>query len=99
MDMSEYTTTDGVVNKLARHCEAIRKNKDILADVFLHLACDPPNASAARESFGELSQNDQTAIWSVSTSAGGIWERWERDAIKYGDIDTTNAYDVWKRRY
>jgi hypothetical protein len=95
MDMSGYASHE---NKLQKHCEAIRRNKDILGHVFLFLSEQPPNASAAKEAFEELPWEDQIAIWSVSTTAGGIWETWERDAIKYGRLDATNAYAVWERR-
>ena len=64
----------------------------------MHLSNHPPNASAAKEAFDELSYEDQTAIYSVSTKAGGVWERWERDAIFYGRLDATDAYAVWERR-
>ena len=94
-DMSEFATTD---SKLRRHLEALRRNKDIIAHVFMHLSNHPPNASAAKECFDELSYEDQTAIWSVSTTAGGVWETWERDAIKYGSLDQTQAWDSWNRR-
>ena len=95
MDMQQYTATDGQPLKLKRHLEAIRRNKDILAHVFMFLSERPPNASAAKEAFGEMSHADQTAIWSVSTNNGGIWETWERDAIKYGDLEITRSYGVW----
>lgn len=97
MDLRKYAATDGSSFRLKRHCEAIRRNKDILAEVFNFLSEDPPNASAAKEAFDEIeSHDDQTAIWSLSTTAGGIWERWERDALKYGEL--TDAYSIWQRR-
>ena len=84
--------------KLRRHCEAIKRNKVMMANIFLYLAEDPPNASAAAEAFNELSHKDQVAIWSVSTTAGGIWETWERDALKYGDLDATNSWATFAAR-
>ncbi len=88
MDMTSYTSTNQTDSKLLRLLEALRRNKDIIAHVFMHLSNYPPNASAAKECFDELSYEDQTAIWSVSTTAGGVWETWERHAIKFGNLDT-----------
>lgn len=100
MDMTEFANGHGGRDapdfKLAKHCKAIRRNKDILWHVFRFLAEDPPNASAAQEAFEEMHEDDQIAIWSVSTKAGGIWERWEREAIKTGELG--DAYAVWQRR-
>jgi hypothetical protein len=99
VDMTKYTTTDGSDFKLRRHTEAIRRNKDIIAHVFIHLSSQPPNASAAKEAFDELPYDDQIAAYSCSTKDGGVWETWERDAIFYGRLDETNAYAVWQRRF
>ena len=93
-DMSKYSTD----SKLRRHCEAIRRNKDIIGSVFIYLSEHPPNASAAEEAFNELNHEDQTAIYSVSTKDGGVWETWERDAVFYGRLDETKAWDSWNRR-
>ena len=95
--MSEYTGTQQD-NRLLSHTAAIKRNKDILWHVFKFLSECPPNASAAQEAFDELDWDSQTALWSLSTTAGGIWETWERDAIKYGRLDATNSYAVWERR-
>ncbi len=95
MDMSQHSKSD---YKLRNHCEAIRRNKDILWQVFKYLSEHPPNASAAKECFDEIEKEDQPDIYSVSTKAGGVWERWERDAIFYGRLDATEAYAVWERR-
>ncbi len=97
MDMSEYS---GVKhgNRFKELTEAIRRNKDILAHVFMFLSTDPPNASAAQESFEEIRDADKIAIFGVSTTKGGIWETWERDALKFGRLDATNSYAVWQRR-
>ncbi len=89
--------TDGT-SKILSHTAAVRRNKDILGHVFKFLSEHPPNASAAQEAFEELDWETQTSLWSVSTTAGGIWETWERDAIKYGRLDATNSYAVWERR-
>lgn len=95
MDMRQYAGGD---NKLKRLTEAIRRNKDILAHVFAALTEEIPDASRAQECFEEMDHEDQTSIWGVSTSAGGIFERWERDALKHGCLDLTDAYEVWCRR-
>ena len=84
--------------KLEKLAGAIRRNKDILGHIFLFLSEEPPNASAAQEAFEEICPDDQISIWSVSPTAGGIWERWERDALKYGQLDATDAYEVWCKR-
>ena len=57
-----------------------------------------PNASAAKEALDELSYEDSTAIWSVSTTAGSVWKTWERAALKTGELDETGAWGVWNRR-
>jgi len=101
MDVTKYTTKDSQLaqeSKLRDHLLAIRRNKDILAHVFMFLSEEPPNASAAQEAFEEISWDDQIPIWSVSPTAGGIWESWERDALKYGRLDATNSYAVHQRR-
>ena len=95
MKLDELTDSD---SKILKHTTAVKRNKDILWHVFKFLSEHPPNASAAQEAFEELDWDTQTALWSVSTKAGGIWETWERDAIKYGRLDATNSYAVWERR-
>ena len=96
MDMSQYNGHDERrhANRLLECLGAIRRNKDILADVFLALAEDPPNATRAMESFEEMENEDKIAIWSLSPTAGGIWETWERHAIKTGDLN--NSWDVFQ---
>jgi hypothetical protein len=97
VDATHYVTPsakDGADFKLRKHCEAIRRNKDILWHVFKYLSEDPPNASAAAECFEEIHWQDKIDIWSVSTKNGGIWNTWERHAIKEGEL--SNAYEVWK---
>ena len=95
MKLDELTDGNG---RLLSLTAAVKRNKDILGHVFLFLSEHPPNASAAQEAFEELDWDAQTDIWSVSTTAGGIWETWERDALKYGRLDATNSYAVWERR-
>lgn len=95
---NEMTAEDYKAARLLRHCNAIRRNKDVLAAVFAFLNESPPNASAAREAFHEMTNDDQIAIWSVSTTDGGIWETWERDALKYGDLDVTGSWNTWSAR-
>lgn len=84
--------------KLREQLKAISRNKDILGHVFLFLSEEPPNASAAQEAFEEISPDDQIKLWSVSPTAGGIWESWERDALKYGRLDATPTYETWCRK-
>jgi hypothetical protein len=84
--------------KLLKLCDAIRRNKrDILVAVFQFLNEDPPNASAAQEAFEEMNHEDQIAIFSVSKTAGGIWETWEREALKTGQLGP--AWDIWAARH
>lgn len=96
--MTQYTEQGRSDFKLKKLTDAIKRNKDILGHVFLFLSEEPPNASAAQEAFEEIHPDDQICLWSVSPTAGGIWERWERDALKHGRVDATNSYSVWLRR-
>ena len=89
-------TSDGYSSKLQRQMDAIRRNKHSVGHMFLFLCEDPPNASAAKECLDEIEHKDQTDIWSCSTKNGGVWETWERDALKYGDLDTTRSYETWR---
>ena len=98
MKLSDDTPLIDQSAKLRRHLGVIRRNKEVVAAIFLFLAEDPPNASAAKEALQELDHRDQMDLWSVSTKAGGVWERWERDALKYGDLTTTNAYSIHCQR-
>jgi L-arabinose isomerase len=98
MDMQAYVLRPELSPgeaKLRRHCEAIRRNKDVLIAVFEFLSTN--NASAAQESFEELSQEDQIAIWSVSTTSGGIWFPHEREMLKTGQLGP--AWDVYAARH
>lgn len=98
MDVSKYAIKDPQASQLQRlkaHCLAVRRNKDILAHVFMFLSEDPPNASAAQEAFEEIDFDDKIAIWSVSPTAGGIWETWEREALKIGELG--RAYEIFRR--
>ncbi len=102
MDMSQYNKTGNKdvsqlvrENKRFREClYAIRVNKIILADMFIALTEDPPNATRAMESLEEMENEYKIAIWSLSPSAGGILETWERHASKTGDLN--NSYDVFQ---
>ena len=101
MDMSQYGTESEVsrlrkeVTRLKKLTKAVRENKDILADVFLALNEDPPNASRAQESYEEMEFEAKCDSY-LSPSAGGIWETWERHAVKTGELGP--SYDVFKRR-
>jgi len=92
-DMTQFTGAD---YKLKKHLMAIRENKFTVGHIFLFLCEDPPNASAAKEALEELSWEDQIKIWSCSTKDGGVWETWERDALKYGELQ--DSYQTWLRR-
>jgi hypothetical protein len=98
MDMSSHTEPTKQPSKLQQHVDALRRNKLTIGHIFLFLSEDPPNASAAREALGELSEKDQIAIWSISTKDGGVWETWERDALKYGDLELTGSWWTWCAR-
>jgi hypothetical protein len=101
MDAQSFTRGDAqvaAVSKLRAHCEAIRRNKDVLAIIFQYLGEEIPNASAAQEAFEELDAQDQISLWAVSPTAGGIWESWERDALKYGRLDATRTYETHCKR-
>jgi len=106
MDMSRYSTnnlpSDGEY-KLFKHCKAIRENQLSVAFMIFYLhgyeielhRTDTPLASAAQECLDELGY-EGIDIWSCSTKSGGIWERWQRDALKYGIL--TDSYGIWKKR-
>lgn len=92
-DLSSYASTD---LKLKKHLEAIRRNQVSVAHMILFLNEEPPNASAAKECLDELGY-EGIDIWACSTQAGGMWERWQRDALKYGEL--TDSYRIWCERY
>ena len=83
---------------LKRHTAAVRDNQITVLAILQFLFEEPPNASAAREALQECEQDVQTDLWSQSPKAGGIWQTWQRDALKYGDIDLTNSYNVHRQR-
>ena len=83
---------------LKRHTAAVRDNQITVLAILDFLLDDPPNASAAREALQECDQDVQTRLWSQSPTAGGIWQTWQRDALKYGDLDATNSYNVHRQR-
>ena len=57
MDMSDFQNKPEWGNsKRARHLLAIRRNQVSVAEMFLFLAEDPPNASAAKEALDELAE-------------------------------------------
>lgn len=95
-DMTQYSGKEnGELIRLRQHCAAIRRNKDILWHVFSFLQEEPPNASAAQEAFEEIHFEDKIALY-LAPSKGGIWETWERTAIKTGELG--NDYEIWKAR-
>ena len=89
---SEPFFEEAASSKVLRQVLAMRRNKDVIRQILNYLAEDIPNASAAREALEEIEPRDRIDIWSCSTKAGGFWETWERDALKYGDLTTTGAY-------
>ena len=105
MDMSKYSTTDGSNFRLLQHTKGIRENQVSVALMMLYLAgyeveikdTGFPRADAAREALNELN-NEAIPIWSCATNAGGVWERWQRDALKYGDLEATSAWRIWCER-
>ena len=105
MDMSTFTNKeDHRLTRLRRHVLGLRNNQESVALIVLTLLgyevelhyTGKPNASAAKEMLDELDWDDSIAIWSQSTTAGGFWETWQRDAMKYGEL--TGSYDTWKAR-
>ena len=105
MDMTQYTGKEASNFKLLNHARAIRKNQISVALMFLYLAgyevelhyMGMPNASAAKEILDELSY-EGIPIWSCSTTAGSVWETWQRHAIKTGELDEAGSWGVWNRR-
>jgi len=96
--MSQFSTAQTQTAELSRlraHTAAVRRNKDILGPLFNFLSEQPPNASAAQEAFEEIDHKDQIDLFLAPTK-GGIWETWERDVLKTGDIPP--SYEVYLRR-
>ena len=102
MDMSTFTNREDFTEaRLKRHLFGLRKHQVSVALIVLALHgyavkldfLGEPNASAAKELLDEL-REDATPIWSCSTKDGGFWETWQRDAMKYGDLTTTNSWNV-----
>ena len=98
MDMNQYTATarKDAGWKLKEHLRAIRENQLEVAEIILLLSQTEPDAEGAKEVLESLDQKDQVGLWSCSTKDGGMWERWQRDALKYGEL--TDAYRVWCER-
>lgn len=84
----ELEVTKAALYRLVRQGRAIRENRDAI--VFIWECFREPTllASAAQEAFEELSTDDQIALW-TAPSRGGIWESWERDVLKHGEIKQT----------
>ena len=106
MDMSHFNKKEDYREaRLRRHTSGLRRNQVPVALIVLALHgynvkldfMGEPNASAAKEMLDELGK-DSIDIWSCSTKDGGIWETWQRDAMKYGDLTTTNSWNVWQAR-
>ena len=105
MDMTDFHKEDYTEVRLAQHLTGLRNSQVTVALIVLalhgyHVRLDylgEPNASAAREMLDELGK-DGIPIWSCSTKAGGFWETWQRDAMKYGDLTTTNSWNVYRAR-
>lgn len=107
MDMSRFAQPAAKgSSRLEAHTRAIRENQISVALVFLYLQgyevellyMGEPQLDKAKEVWDELPNETKTPLWSVSTTSGGIWETWERDALKYGSLSETSAWDRWNRR-
>ena len=99
MDMSSFTrdAAGRDIRKLRDHLAALRRNKDIIGHVFLFLSETPPNASAALEAFEEIGFDDKIKIWSVAPRDGGVWESWEREALKTGTLG--RSWEIYKAEH
>ena len=106
MDMTTFTNKEDYREaRLRRHLFGLRKNQVSVALIVLalhgyHVRLEylgEPNASAAKEMLDELG-GDSVDVWSCSTKDGGFWETWQRDAMKYGDLTTTNSWGVWSQK-
>lgn len=107
MDMTTFTNKEDYSEaRLRRHLFGLRNNQVSVALIVLALhgyevrldRIGEPNASLAKELLDELG-TESTAVWSCSTKDGGFWETWQRDAMKYGDLTTTNSWSVYKGRH
>jgi hypothetical protein len=104
MDMSDFQKEDYTEVRLAQHLTGLRNNQVQVALIVLALHgynvrldyVGEPNASAAKEMLDEL-EGDATPVWSCSTKAGGFWETWQRDAMKYGELG--KSWDVYQARH
>lgn len=99
MDAGKYVNASphkDVGWKLQGHLKAIRENQFEVAEIILLLSQEIPDAEGAREVLYGLDQQSQIGLWSCSTKQGGMWERWQRDALKYGEL--TDAYRIWCQR-
>ena len=91
MDMSKFKAKDG---RLEQHTKAIRDNQVSVALMLLYLNgfevtirdTGFPLAEDAKEELDSLKEKS-VPIWSCSPTAGGIWETWQRDALKYGRLE------------
>ena len=104
MDMSKFSKVTGVrENALREHTEGIRKHQLEVALMILYLHgyevelndTGQPRASAAKEILNELHYSG-IPIWSCSTKSGGIWETWQRQLLKTGDVDASPAWRAWR---
>ena len=102
MDMTEFAKAKE--GRLQKHTKAIRDNKISVAlmmlylegyDVELHYR-GHPLADLAQEALDELGY-DGIDIWSCSTRDGGIWETWERAALKTGTLDEWEKFRARNR--
>jgi len=91
MDMSEFKAKEG---RLEQHTKAIRDNQVSVALMLLYLNgfevtlqnVGIPLAEDAKLELDSLGY-ESVPIWSCSPTAGGIWETWQRDALKYGRLE------------
>ena len=92
MDMTQFNKV--MDDRLRKHTDAIREHQISVALMFLNLAgyevelhyVGKPLAWEALETLEELDHEDQTAIWSCSTTAGGVWTTQQRRWLKTGTV-------------
>jgi hypothetical protein len=106
MDMQQFSRggRDMDVPYLRKHTEAIREHQISVALMFLYLQgyqvelhyMGEPQVGAAQELLNEMDDEDHVSLWSMATSKGGVWETWQRDALKFGRL--TDSYERWLNR-
>ena len=100
---SELETVQARLARLEHQSEVIRRNQSTISAIFewfhyiekMALAEDPKQkeyCGFAHEAFEEMSNDDQIALYRAPSS-GGIWETWQREVLKTGELGPAwNAY-------